>query len=289
VGRLLAASALAGVCLLLAAPAGSAVTGPRVFADPVGDAGTASDIEEVWISNNLDGDYLIDTSFATPIVPVSNYVVYLDLDRNPETGSPGGAEFSIGHCRGELIVNTWNGRRWVASGGSAGEAVSPDATYISFTFRKSDIGGDEDFDVYAISRRMDGSDDEDDAPAGTRNIHYEYANRVTIVGAGTAQMPAQAGGTWTLGVLARRSDTGESLQAGGRIRCSATAGGAKLPVRAKGFSPVIHNGRRLTFSACEFAIAKGLRNRTLRATVTVRYRGSSVTRTFTAKATFVTA
>jgi hypothetical protein len=281
----LAAAAFATACLFVAAPGASGLPGQKLYSDPIGDAGTASDIASISISNSLDGTYMVNTAFATPITVVSNYIVYLDLDRNPKTGSPGGAEYAVGHCRGELVVDRWNGHRWVESSGTSAEAISPDRKFVSFTIRKIDIGGDEDFDLYSISRRMDASDDEDDAPSGATNIHYVYADRVTISDGGTVEMPAIAGGTWAVGLRALRSDNAESLQRGGAISCDATAAGNQLVIRKRGFMPVVQNGAQFTFAACEFAVPKRLNHRKLHATITVRYRGSTVSRRFIATAT----
>lgn len=270
--------------MLVAAPIGSARQGPRIFTDPVGDAGTAADVANLWISNDLDGNYLIKTTFATPITRLSNYLVYFDIDKNDKTGSPGGAEYVVGPCQGDLLFERWNGSMWVDNAAGAVEALSPNRKFLALSVRKADIGGARDFDFFVVSRQMDATDDEDDGPAAPAMWHYTYSNRVSIADGGSVEMPARAGHGWTVGVLARRSDSGESLQAGGTISCRASSGGTRLTTAARGFSPVTRDGRRLAFATCEFKVPARLRYRTLHATVSVSYHGSRVTKAFTTTA-----
>jgi hypothetical protein len=281
VGRFAALAAVV-TAVLLFAPA--ALSQPRTFADEIGDAGTAADIASLWVSNDLDGNYLVNTTFATPITPVSNYIVYVDLDRNPKTGSPGGAEFSIGHCRGAFLVSRWDGSQWVPSKTRAYESIAPDRKFLGFRFAKAGVGGDEDFDVYAISRRMDASDDEDDAPEGTTNLHYTPSSRVTIEKTVTLQGAARSGGYWTVALQARRSDTGQPLESGGLITCTGAGGGARLPIALSTFGPGLRKIGMAEYAMCIFRIGKGLRGRPLRATVKVSYRGTTLTQSFTSTA-----
>jgi hypothetical protein len=285
VGRFLAVTALACASVVLVAAA-SAADPPGFVTDHVGDAGTASDIAAIRVANNVEGTYNANTWFATPLTRVSSYIVYFDLDRDEKTGSPGGAEFLVGHCRGELLVERWNGHQWGATDAEVHELVSPDRKFVGFAFDKSAIGGDEDFDVFANSKRMDASDDLDIAPDEGGAIHYTFSHRATIAITSTATTPARAGGTWTVGVLAARSDTNASLDSGGKITCKGTVGATPLPIAGKGYVPVTRNdGGHAMFPSCQFRIAKSLKHRTLRATVRVTWRGSTVRHTFTTTAT----
>jgi hypothetical protein len=53
-------------------------------------------------------------------------------------------------------------------------ALSPNRRFLAFDVRRADIGGVSKFDFFTVSRRMDGSLDEDDAPAEPKWWRYAF-------------------------------------------------------------------------------------------------------------------
>jgi Ca2+-binding RTX toxin-like protein len=159
----------------LASPARSDVDAERAacntFNDPPGDneAGLAPDITTVQVCSDAAGNLTFTISIPTEIGgigPGQFYLIFLDTDRNPATGSFG-ADYAIAvdGDTGTIILGRWNGSTW--------DFVTPQATLTgSFAYpnlvlniNRSDLGATAgfDFDVAASW-----------SPGGTEN-YYDFA------------------------------------------------------------------------------------------------------------------
>ena len=113
-----ASAALLALTLATAATATHAALAPVTeFTDAAGDAGTAADIKAVDVTNDDQGQYLVDVAFATPYGATGAVSLYLDTDQNAATGDPksAGAEYQIvdDNTTQHFYFVTWNGTSWV--------------------------------------------------------------------------------------------------------------------------------------------------------------------------------
>src|SRR5436190_18227824 len=85
------------VAACIAAAAASAAPAPVTFTDPAGDNGAAPDLAGVSVSNDAAGGYSFDVALASDFAPDAQFYLYLDTDKNPNTGDPDnlGADYVI--------------------------------------------------------------------------------------------------------------------------------------------------------------------------------------------------
>jgi hypothetical protein len=155
--------------LVLAAPAAAGSS----FTDPTGDSGTAADIVSVTVSNDTNGQYTFVVGFASDYVGNDNMGIYLDTDRNPNTGdaNASGADYSISDDRASQTfeLDKWDGSQWTAAAeGSFTLSVSSDHRSVTASVNKADLGGATSFNFYVGSYDGNGGAGHyDDAPSGS--------------------------------------------------------------------------------------------------------------------------
>jgi hypothetical protein len=289
--RYLATGGLAALmCALVATGAGAttAITAPpQTQTDPAGDAGAAPDIVGVSVTNDDRGQYSFTITFGTPYGSASSSEIFLDTDRNPSTGDPqgSGADFLLIDDRvGQSSeLDAWGASGWQkAPSNSLGVQVGSDQKSITFTIAKADLKGASSFNYFVESYDGDGGDGHfDDAPSGSGVFTYVSQAVFTLSSQGAQATAAKAGGSWTLAMVAVRSDNDKSVGSEGTVTCSGHAGSVKLQVRLKGFVSV---GGGDSAAVCRFSIPKSLKGKRLAGSVTVSDGGQSVSHAFQTKA-----
>lgn len=128
------------------------------FTDPVGDAGGAPDISGVRVTD-ANGVVTL-TVTASGFGPVSDVTVYLDTDKNPETGSTTGGEYSLvafsDSSGTSLRLLRWNGA-WQVSTRSPTTSFTHSGDNAVFAVAASDLGGAKGFDFWVATGRYDTS------------------------------------------------------------------------------------------------------------------------------------
>lgn len=239
------------------------------------------------MTNDDRGQYSLTITFGTPYGSQSSSEIFLDTDRNVSTGDPqgSGANFLLIDDRiGQVSeLDAWGPSGWEkASSNSLGVQVASDQKSIAFTIAKSDLKGASSFNYFVESYDGDGGDGHfDDAPSGSGVFTYASQAVFTLSSEGARATAAKAGGTWSLAMLAVRSDNDKTVGPEGTITCSAHAGSTALRVRVKGFFSASSGGDSV--AACSFSVPKKLKGKTLAGSITVSEAGQSVSRTFLAK------
>jgi hypothetical protein len=283
---ILAAALLLGISTTASARTDAGIT-PKVFTDPAGDSGTAADITTIGVTNDAAGAYTVDVVFATPLVSTSLIDLYLDTDLSAATGDPqsAGADYAIEDNESDQSFGfyKWDGTTFAPVQPVAISVSTPtDNKGIEFKIGAADIGSSKAFNFFLTSIEGDGSAGHfDDAPSGSGTFGYELQTPLTLTLAAAHASAVKAGGTWVLGLVAVRSDTGDTLGSEGTIVCSATAGSTKLTTTTRAF--ISTGGGNGNVAVCGFKVPKKLKGKTLHGTVKVSYQGLSVTKAFTTK------
>jgi hypothetical protein len=259
------------------------------FTDATGDSGTAADIETVDVTNDDQGQYLVDITVGAPYGGADSMSVYLDTDMNAATGDPQslGAEYAIidDNAANAFYFMMWNGTAWVDSPTSSTvkDSVSTDRKDVLLSVNKSEIGNATGFNFFVYSSEGDGTDGHwDAAPEGTASWPYKLQNPLKLALVAAKSFGAKAGGAWNVAVVVGRSDTGGTVGPEGTLVCSATSGSTKLKLDTHGF--ISGGSGKPTAAVCSFKVPKSLKHKVLHATVTVSYQGLAVKHVFTTTA-----
>ena len=258
---------------------------PVTFTDETGDSGTAADIRTIAVTNDETGQYAMDIAYGTPYRDTDGTLIFLDTDANPATGfSDGaGADYLLveDHANRAFAFERWDGSQFVDAPSAATIQVSLlPGDHFLFTFNKSEVGDSTSFNFYVVSIEGDGSAGHaDGAPSGSGTYAYRL-QVLKLTALRSSQTAARAGGTWTLVLAARRSDTGAALGSEGTIACQAVGGGKRLRLVSKGFVSLA-GGQAAT---CRFRVPRELKHRAVRGTVTLRYQGHAVTHAYATRA-----
>jgi hypothetical protein len=285
----LGVTALACAIVAPSVGAGRSITAPpSTNADPTGDSGTAPDITQVSVTNDDHGQYTFTISFATPYGSTTGIVIFLDTDVNATTGDPEthGADYVLVDDRASQASELafWGPSGWErAQSKTMSVTVGSDLKSVVLSLNKSDLNGVTSFNYIVVS--YEGNADSgnfDVALSGTGSFQYTLQTVFTLLDGGTHADVPKAGGAWTIGMLAVRSDTGKSVGSEGVISCNAHAGSTPLLLRTKAFvTPASGQG---AVASCTFAVPKRLKGAALSGTLTVRDGSQSVSEAFKTKA-----
>jgi hypothetical protein len=275
------------ICALAASTASAAApsSGPAMYVDPIGDAGTAPDISGVAISGTVDGRTSMTISFAgaaswtTP----PTVLVALDVDGNANTGGPLGADAALIWSSSDGAA----GARWDGSAYSSTTVASLAATYttgsLTLEFDPHELGSTTGGFGFFVVTSWDGSNAVDDAPDQGLWTYGAGATSVKLQTAATiAPTRAKAGGTYATVMLVTRSDTGGFLGSEGQVTCSATIAG-RHSVAPGVWVTTSHAGLKVSAAVCQWHVPRSARGKAITGTVTVSYGGSSVSHRFHAK------
>ena len=267
--RLLLLVVVAG---LAAAGTALAASSASVFTDPSGDSGTAPDVTEVQVGNDVVAGPIvlwITASNRNALGGSEGFDTYLDTDLNGDTGNVdfGGSEFVIETMSSGSRLYRWDGADWAQTASSslrhtwvAGEHAA------RIEIQPSDLGGARAFTFYVAGFN---DDDVDLAPnRELPNWSYSLASGpLRLTKEAAAATPARAGRPFTLRLVVGRDDINEILYTG-RVTCTAKLGAATLRGTARPF--------RANGSTCTWALPKTARGKRLTAKIVVGHGGGAV-------------
>jgi hypothetical protein len=275
------------------APTPTAPTKPGSlsFTDAPGDANGAPDITGVAVSNDANGQILmqINTPGSSDIATDEAVVIFLDTDQNPATGEPDalGMEYVIvfdGEARAYFVAH-WNGTDFVDVPAPTSSARYSGGAQVSIN--RSDLGGLSGFNFWVrVVKGTGASAPFDDAPdrgtwsytlgAGAAPPATPTApatppatpKKATVASIKVLALPAAptAGLQFRILVPSVKLSTGQDVRPT-TARCSAKLAGKTLAGRGVG--------------RCTFTMPRGSGGSSLSVTITVTYRGATKARTMT--------
>jgi hypothetical protein len=259
-----------------------AIFPPMTYTDESGDNGTAADVRTITVTNDDTGRYTIDIAYGTPYTGTDGTLIFLDTDANPATGFPdgAGADYLLveEHANRAFAFEKWDRSQFVDAPSAATIEVSVlPGDHFVFSFNKSEVDDSTAFNFSVVSIDGDGSAGHaDGAPSGSGTYFYRL-QVLELTPATSSQSAARAGGTWTLVLAVRRSDTGAAVGPEGTIACHASGGGVRLHLLARGF--VSSGGAKA--ASCRFRVPTKLKHKVLRGTMRLGYQGLFVTHAYT--------
>jgi hypothetical protein len=264
----------------------------QTFTDSTGEDPAAPDITSIAVSNDDAGlvTFKINISNRPTLTADMTVLMPLDTDKQATTGSPdfAGADYAIELDPGSVGLFTWNGSDFVAAPSQSSVTYSYDATGATIRASATDLGGTKGFNFFVVAISgitvdAAGNPDftnshADPAPdVGHGVFAYQVLTKLTlsVKAFTTSPKPAKAGKKFVASLAANESDTGGPVQAGTFV-CTANAGGKRL-------SATVHriaNG----IATCSWSLPRNVKG-TLRGTVSLTVKGTTVTRTFAVKVT----
>jgi len=283
-----------------ALPAGTttpatAAANSQTYQDSTGEDPQAPDITSIVVSND-------DAGIITFRINIANRAqlgqdMWLDLpvdtDRNPATGDPIGVDYFIQLLRGEVNLYRWDGTGFTRRFGDPSAVTLAFSYQNGFTVRISaaELGNTRRFNFFvdaisgAVFDPVTGALDcsachSDAAPGGIEpSDYFNYTvsvARPTLVVRSIKGTPAapRTGQTFTLRMVAARSDTNAAIQ-NGRVTCVGRVGNSRLRAqlaRVQGGAVV-----------CTWRIPPNAKGKTFRGSVTVVFEGLRASRSFSAR------
>jgi hypothetical protein len=253
----------------------------QTYQDSVGENPAAPDISTIVVSNNDAASISLRMNIPNRQTLTQDMlvIVWIDSDNNAATGDPQsfGADYLILLFRGDIVLLRWNGADY-AEGAPATSLVFAYQAGVTFTINASELGNTRRFGFATrvisgiLIDEATGDLDltnavQDDAPSGAGLFNYQLqitpptlvVRRVTT----TPKVP-RAGKTFTMRLVAARSDTGATIQ-NGRVTCVGRAGTTRLRAQVA----------RVTGGAatCTWNIPANAKGKTFRGSVTVGFEG----------------
>jgi len=287
-GLVLAAATAVALPAAATGAATSATAPTRVAAntttyqDSVGENPAAPDITTIVVSNNDAASISLRITIPNrpTLTPDMFVILWVDSDNNPATGDPDslGAEYLLLLFRGDIALLRWNGSDYAEGAPATSLIFAYQGGAVTFTINASELGNTRRFGFAArvisgiVVDETTGDLDltnavQDDAPSGAGFFNYQLqitpptlvVRRVT-----TVPKAPRAGKTFTMRLVAARSDTGAVLQ-NGRVTCVGRAGTTRLRAQVA----------RVTGGAatCTWNIPANAKGKQFRGTVTVVFEG----------------
>jgi len=276
------------------APVGVAANS-QTYQDSTGENPAAPDITSLVVSNDDAG--IVSFRINVPNRPALGQDMVIDLfvdtDNNPNTGSVdfGGADYVVELIQSEVNLFRWDGANFTRRFGDP-PAVSMSFSYqggVTLRISAAELGNTTRFNFFVIVESgivfdpTTGDPDfanavGDAAPGGGVGL-YPYqviVARPTLVVRSVKGTPAapRAGRTFTLRMVAARSDTNAVLQSG-RVTCVGRAGNARLRAQLAR----VQGGA----ASCTWQIPANAKGKTFRGSVTVVFEGLRASRSFSAR------
>jgi hypothetical protein len=264
----------------------------QTFTDSSGEDPAAPDITSIVVSNDDAGlvTFKINLSNRPALTTDMTVLMFLDTDKQATTGSPdfAGADYAIELDPGSVGLFKWNGSDFVAAPSQSSVTYSYDATGATIRASAAELGATKAFNFLAaaisgITTDAAGNPDftnehVDPAPdAGHGVFSYQVLTKLTlsVKAFTTSPKPAKSGKKFVASLAATESDTAGPVQAG-TVACSATVGGKHLTATAHR----VANG----IATCSWSLPRNVKG-TLRGTVSLTVKGTTVVRTFAVKVT----
>ena len=262
------------------------------FEDSTGEDPLAPDITSIVVSNDDAG--LITFQINIPNRPTFSsdmvILVFIDSDANPLTGD-GGADYVIDFeqtSAGAIAgLARWDGSRYTFDVPQT-TLRSSYASGLTIKISVSEIGSPTrvSFSVVAVS----GVAFDDQGNIITANLHRDFAPdpghgdfpyevkikppTLVVKTFRTVPVKPRAGRTFTVTMVAARSDTGATVQSSS-VKCKATLAFKTLPVRT-----VKAVGDK---ASCSWLIPKTATGKTLRLTISIEFEGLTAKKNLASK------
>jgi hypothetical protein len=265
------------------------------YQDSTGENPAAPDITTLTVSNDDAGvvSFRVDVPNRPQLGQDMVIDLFVDTDNNPQTGSVdfGGTDYVVELIQGEANLFKWDGTNFTRRFGDP-PAISLAFSYqggVTIRISSAELGNTKRFNFFVIVESgivfdpTTGDPDftnsvGDAAPGGGVGLYpYEVITaRPTLVVRSLKGTPAapRAGQTFTLRMVAARSDTNAVLQ-NGRVTCVGRVGKARLRAqlaRVQGGAVV-----------CTWRIPVKAKGKTFRGSVTVVFEGLRASRSFSAR------
>jgi hypothetical protein len=266
------------------------------YQDSSGENPAAPDITTITVSNTDAG--VLSFRISVPNRPTLGqdmwFEVWINSDNNPQTGDPelAGVDYVMQLIQGEILFYRWDGT------GFTRRAGDPPATSLSYAYQggaltvrisASELGNTKGFTFLIVAiggvvfDPVTGEPDPDSgevdvAPGGGAGL-YPYEVKITpptlVVRSlrGTPRNPT-AGRTFTLRLVAARSDTNAVVQ-NGRVTCVGRIGNARLRAQVQR----VQGGA----ATCTWNIGPAAKGKTFRGSVAVAFEGLRASRSFSGK------
>ena len=265
------------------------------YQDSVGENPAAPDITTLTVSNTDAG--LIQFRATVPnraqFTQDMLLLLFVDSDANPQTGDPTelGADYVIEVFGGEAALFRWDGTNFTRRAGDP-PATSLIFAYqggVTITISAAELGNTKKFGFSFIAvsgitidpttQDLDFTNAVADiAPAANAGL-YQFEVKITpatlVVRSlrGTPRNPT-AGRTFTLRLVAARSDTNAVVQ-NGRVTCVGRIGNARLRAQAQR----VQGGA----ATCTWNIPPAAKGKTFRGSVAVVFEGLRASQSFSGK------
>ena len=273
------------------APAANSAT----YQDSTGENPAAPDITMLTVSNTDAG--LLSFRVNVPNRPALDqgtiFEIWVDSDNNVSTGSAdtGGADYVMQLVRGEISLYRWDGTDYTRRLGD------PSAVTLSFSYQggvtvrisAAELGNTKVFKFFvfiATGCTLDPTTQDLDcanaladlAPGGSAGL-YQYEVKITpptlVVRSlkATPKTPT-AGRTFTLRLVAARSDTNAVVQ-NGRVTCIGRIGNARLRAQVQR----VQGGA----ATCTWNLPPTAKGKTFRGSVAVTFEGLKAAQAYSGK------
>ena len=265
------------------------------YQDSSGENPAAPDITTLTVSNTDAGviQFRVTIPNRAQLAQDMLLLLFVDSDANPQTGDPTelGADYVIEIFGGEAALFRWDGTNFTRRAGD------PPATSLIFAYQggatvtisAAELGNTKKlgFSFIAVSGvTVDPATGDVDftnavadiAPAAGAGL-YQYEVKITpptlVVRSlrGTPRNPT-AGRTFTLKLVAARSDTGAVVQ-NGKVTCVGRIGNARLRAQVQR----VQGGA----ATCTWNIGPAAKGKTFRGSVAVAFEGLRASRSFSGK------
>ena len=289
--------AIAVAVVALPAAASGALSGPaapaansQTFQDSVGEDPAAPDISTIVVSNDDAGTITFRINVPNRAQLSQDLVAILDIDSdaNQATGDPNnfGADFILQYLLGEAILFKWDGSDYTLSATQA-SLTSSWSSGPTFKINASDLNNTRRFafDALVVSGVVfDQTTGAIDCTNCKRDLApliglYPYQLQITkptLVVKSLKPTPARpiAGRSFTLRLVAARSDTGAVVQ-NGRATCVGRVGSARLQATVQR----VQGGA----ATCTWNLAATAKGKTFRGSVSVAFEGLKASQSYTGK------
>ena len=272
--------------------ASHAATNSQSFPDSTGEDANAPDITGVDVSNDDSGliTFKVNVSNRPAFTSDMYFLIFLDTDQNASTGDPNalGADYAIDAEGGAVALVQWNGSTFVDAPSQTSVTFGYDPTGLTVRVAAHDLGGASvvRFGVIAASGVVldasgnpDTTNEHDDlAPdPGHGFFSYTVIAKLTLkqIAFATTPKPAKSGARFTATLAATESDTNGPVK-NATITCRGTIKG--VAVRA---THSLANG----VASCFWKLPKTSKGKLLVATMTVTVKGTTLTKSFSARIT----
>lgn len=284
--------ALPSTALGGAARVSASASNSQTFQDSTGENAAAPDITTINVSNDDAGNLTLQVNVPNrpTLTPDMLMLVFLDTDNNASTGDPqaGGADYALQLVPGAVNVFPWTGSGYGNAAPAASLTYSYTAGAATFHISDADLGGSKVFNFFAVVESgivVDENGNPDDTNAlvdvapdpghGTYKYNVLMTLKLSVAAFTTSPKPAKAGKPFSVGLAVNENDTNGPVKTG-TVACAATIAGKHIPAAHKGG---IANG----IATCVWPLPKKAKGKTIRGTITLTVKGTTVQRAFSAK------